>query len=170
MSATKSDTLYEIEGDIASLLVRLSECPDDSIELMTALQIELDRLRVSEGQKLSGIARLISQWERNAEACQAEAKRLRDRAVAYENKINRLKGYVMNALPYGHRWDDGIHSLRWQRTEVVEPDPLAPELPEQYLRVRVITEPNKALIKQVLKEGGSVEGWHIKTNKHVRFE
>jgi hypothetical protein len=86
--------LYELTNDFNKLfeLINNEEFDLDTIE---------DTIQAIEGNievKVESIARMIRNWEAHAAAMDAEEKRLKDSKRALENRINRMKDYVLESM------------------------------------------------------------------------
>lgn len=86
--------LYEIREDMMGLL---SQVDDDGLITEQAFE-QIEQLQIAEGEKLEAIGCLIKNWRAENAALKAEAKALRDRATAVQNRIDRLSSYVRDYL------------------------------------------------------------------------
>jgi hypothetical protein len=88
-------TLYEISKEGAFI----QDCLIDSEgELSPEIESRLDALMISGSDKLEAAAMVVRNLEVTQEACKAEAKRLSERAKAFEANVDRLKARMVVAL------------------------------------------------------------------------
>jgi hypothetical protein len=87
----------------------------------------------------------------------AEMKRLSERKAALESRAETLKAWLEKVAPK-EGWERGVHRLSWRGSESVEVDD-AEKLPIELARIKY--EPNKTLLKEVLKAGATVEGCRL---------
>lgn len=138
-------TLYEIEIAIANCIDEDGEIVD--VEKLEALQMERE-------SKLENVALWIKNLNAEADALKAEKNALYARQKSAENKAERLKEYLANALN-GDKLKTTRVAVSFRKSTAVEVDPLA-ELPEQFTKIRV--EPDKTELKKALASGELVEG------------
>ena len=60
-------------------------------EVTPELEERLDRLMLEGPERIEAAAMVVRTLESNAAACEEESKRLRDRAKAFDNQVERLK-------------------------------------------------------------------------------
>lgn len=89
-------TLYEMTDEYTDLYARLAMAADDAEanEIMT----EMDALTVDITGKAEGYARVMRNYEAEAEAYKAEAQRLQKRQKAAENAAQRVKARLLDAM------------------------------------------------------------------------
>lgn len=153
-------SLYEIDNGILECVdPETGEVIDE--ERLTALELEWE-------QKISGVACWYKDLRAEAEAIKAEKQNLDKRQKAAENKAEQLKKYLAYALN-GQKFKDARVSISYRKSEEVVVDEAMDlrKLPEDLLRVKL--EPNKTAIKEVIKEGMTVEGCQLITNNNIQI-
>jgi hypothetical protein len=88
-------TLYEIEGNLLNLFSDIEE----EGGVITPEQEEL--LAINEKnlkEKLNNYRKAVLSWDSDADALKCEAKRLTDRRKVYENRVERLKKSMLDAV------------------------------------------------------------------------
>lgn len=161
------ERLYEVIAEIEALYDDL-ESEDGAGELpIEEIKRRLDALEFAADEKLTHYWRSLKNWSAQAEAIEAEEKRLRARRHTLENRVASLKAYVGEALGAGNKWKapDGVAAFSWRKSEAVkiENEDRIPDAWCVFERKPVLTE-----IKQTLKEGGEVPGARLETRQHVQ--
>jgi len=158
--------LYDIQMQLGAVLSQIEEAGG---EITPDSEAALNALTMSRDEKLANICAAIKNWEAEAEAVKAEAARLRERGKAIEHRIDKLKEYTVRVLQEGEKWTNGIHrlSIRESTRVIVDPDA---QVPEQYVRVEVIQEIDKKLIKTDLESGATLGFAHLETFKHLQVK
>ena len=88
-------SLYSIQQDILDLFHHVEEnggeITDAQLEFLEIKQEELNK-------KLDSYNKAIANWKADMAACKDEEKRIHDRRKVYENRIERLKKSMLNAV------------------------------------------------------------------------
>lgn len=159
--------LYEIDKQIAEELEFL-EIAEETGETPESIKERLDALKVEREKKLEAIVAVAKNLDAEAAACEAEAKRLRDRARHNEKRVEGLKWYVSQMLK-GEKWGNGIHAISYRTSEAVEVlDEAA--IPSLYMREKLSYEPDKKQIRDDLKCGATIPGVELKSKISVQFK
>lgn len=159
--------LYEIDNAIAQELEFLEQA-EETGETPESIKERLDALQVEREAKLAAIVAVAKNLSAEAEACEAEARRLKDRARHNEKRIEGLKWYVSQVLQ-GQKWGNGIHAISYRTSEAVEVlDEAA--IPSLYMREKLSYEPDKKQIRDDLKSGANIPGVEIRSKISVQFK
>lgn len=161
--------LYELSEAYAFLMNRLDQCQSDDEEL--AVLIELNDLSEDISEKGEVYARIIRNKQAEAEALDAEIKRLQRRKKSAENTVSRLKDYILFAMDIAGAAEIITPIGKWKiqnnAPSVVILDERA--VPEEF----TVPQPPKAMktaIMQHFKETGEIpEGCEIIQGQSVRF-
>ena len=160
--------LYQITSEIRAIVAGMED------ELGDDAEKQFDSLQMDFTEKVKSIALSIQEASATAEAAKSERLRIQDIEDAANDKIRRLKRYLLNAMQsLGQtRVDANIVKVRIQRnsqpTVVVESMPS--DLPEWAKRVKVIVEPDaKALAEAASKGEPLPDGVTVYTGSHVRI-
>ena len=151
--------LYEIENAIL-------ECIDT--ETGEVIDIErLNELQMERETKIENVACWIKDLKAEAKAIKAEKQKLADRQRVAENKAESLKNWLAYALD-GQKFSTARCAVSFRKSEVVEVTPeglenLMREGNDEYLTYAE-PKPNKAALKQALKDGLSVDGVRLTQN------
>ncbi|ATA61186.1 hypothetical protein GS458_2751 [Geobacillus stearothermophilus] len=86
--------LYELAANYAELLNMAEEMDSDAlVDTLEAIRDEIEL-------KAENIAKLIRNLEADAKAIREEEKRLNEKRTAIENKVKRLKSYLVEQLEH----------------------------------------------------------------------
>jgi hypothetical protein len=162
-----SATLYEISNDIAALAESLLDG-----EMSPEIEMRLDQLIGEElPAKVDGYARLIIQWDREADMIEAERDRLAAMVSARTNSAKRLRDRLFDAMrTIG---ETKIKTLLFTASVCKNSQPTVDvsdvaALPVEFQRVTV--EPNKLAIGRAWKDGVEVPGAVVNQNYHLRIK
>ena len=143
--------LYELCDEILRLHNAAYDAEDDEFERIKA---EFGDAKIALGEKLDNIARLISAMDADCLAIEAESMRLNQRRKALERRAESLKFYVGNCLGQGNAYKTTLFSFTWRKSTSVE---ITGEVPEQYTRSKVVTEPDKKQINEDIRAGATLD-------------
>jgi seryl-tRNA synthetase len=152
--------LYEIKEEF----LRLAEMDLDEQTLadtLESLQGELD-------EKADNIACLIKQLEAEAEAIKNESKNLADRAIAKQNKADKLNEYLFTTFKTLN-----INKIETARNVIqVKKNPISVVLEEGfnnpcYMSTKIVTTPDKSLIKEYLQQGNELKGAKLEQKERL---
>lgn len=141
--------LDEVETDENGVIVDNSETV---AELYQELQTSLE-------DKLDASSYICKELKANADTLKAEAKRLTEKARAFENREKKLKLLMKEAIIQSgemkHKTDKFSFSVRTSETYNYD-NVNTFTISDEFLKVK--TEIDKTLIKKCIKSGGKVEG------------
>lgn len=145
--------LYEINRAIADCLDLVNpetgEISEDAFSNLECLEME-------QAEKVLSIAKWIKNMSAEFDALDNEIKTMQARKKLVDNKIERVKSYLVSAVP-GKQFRDAQAVISWRSSksvEVINPD----ELPEELVRVKIEKAPDKTLIKKYLENGMDLNG------------
>ncbi|HEY3499288.1 MAG TPA: siphovirus Gp157 family protein [Polyangiaceae bacterium] len=146
--------------ELTAELHELQELAEDGADVATAIERVSGDLRT----KATGIVFVIRNLESDAAACEAEAKRMAERAKARANAAERLKSYVLGTMQNHGVLRIESHTVTLsvaQCPERVEVDDES-ALPPEFVREKVTKSPDKAAIMAAYKKHGEVvPGTHV---------
>lgn len=155
-------TLYELDKAIADFELEVNE--DGEV-----LNIdELDELQMARNDKIEGISLWIKNLEAEKEAVKHEKDNFADRQKRLEKKIESLKGYLTYALD-GQKFSTPKVAVSFRKSEsVLVKDKYL--IPDNYMNLSVVREPNKAAIKNALKRGEEIMGVELIEKRNVQIK
>lgn len=135
----------------------------DNSEVINNLFQELE---LSLKDKFDNSQRYIIDCESQAETLKKEAKRLVEKAIAIQNRADRVKDLMKGALiATGEtKLKTDLFSFSIRNSESIEVRDIE-ELPRQFVRLK--READKKLIKEALKKGEHIEGCSIVTKQSI---
>lgn len=154
-------TLSEIERQIEELLFMQQEheLSDDDI------RDTLDALLLDRNDKIDNIAIYIKHLKAMAIGTKEIEREYAARRQSYENKAERLIKYLSYFLD-GDKYESPKTKITWKKSEQVVVDDID-KLGKQFMRVKETVEPDKGLIKEVIKTGAEVEGAHLEIKNNI---
>ena len=156
-------TLYELTGKYHELL-NLAEDLDP-----TLFNDTMDSITDAIEDKAVGYAKVDKELNKDEKALREEAQRLSERATAIANKRRILKQNLQDSME-----ETGIENIKTPEFSIwIQNNPVSVKIPDEsklpaYLMKTTIV-PDKARIKQMLKEGKDVPGAELSSSSSVRF-
>lgn len=146
-----------IQEEVRAMLdIDESELSDEQRETLCAY---LDELGDQEQAKVDAFAQFVRMESARAEALKAEAARLASKARTAAGRIAFLKARYLDAMQRNGLTNvrGQVYALSVRKTDIVNITN-EDKLPQEFLRVKTYTEPDKAAIKAALKEGQAIPG------------
>jgi len=158
--------LYEITRE-AMELASLLETEELTPELEQALVINQDQLQA----KANNYAKVIVNIQSDADAIDAEIKRLKAMKESKERAITRLKEAVKNAMLVSNieKIESPLFKLSIRKSEAVEVDMLE-GLPSEFVNIKNVVTPDKIAIKEAIKRGEFVLGARLVDNFNLQIK
>lgn len=168
------NNLYEISQRLRNIYEELEDGIGFDEETGEIDKEILNSLIISKGEletKAIDYAYVIKMFDDNIMVYDKEIKRLTERKNQFQKIQNKLKGLVQNAM-----LDFGIEEIKgktlklsFRKSEVVEVENLG-ELEERFKRTKIIIEPDKAEIKNAIKNGENVKGAILVQKKNLQIK
>ena len=157
--------LYEIKSEIEALFSKV----DENGELPDDIAQQLERLAITEHEKIENTGLYIKNLLSDADAIKNEVDRLNERRQAMTHKAERLKNYLSDYLANNgkDKFSTARIDLRFRRSEQVHIYQDA-DIPNDLWRVKL--EPDKAHIKELLKAGESVPGAELVERQNLQIK
>ena len=152
-------TLYEINEQIQKA-IELGFDPDTG-EILDASALE--QLEMDRDEKIENICLYIKDLKAEAKALADEAKALSERKERSQSKTESLSRYLQAMLD-GQKWKSAKAIVSYRKTVSVMVDDID-ALPPGYVRIK--KEPDKALIKECIKAGGTMTGAHLEERQSM---
>lgn len=152
--------LYEISNDIIELAkyIEMSASVDeeDRVEVEEKLK-KIEEYIVSDlDNKLDSICNVISEWENDIAQIDNEIVRLKEMKNSKQIRIDNLKEYTKYSLIRcgKEKVETSLHKISVKNNPpYIDIKVDVSELPEKYINTKIVTSPNKLLIKSDLKAG-----------------
>ena len=160
--------LYELREEYLDIIDELES--SDSPEIEEGLHDRLAKISEAIEVKADNIARMIANYNADAEAYKAEAQRLTDRRRTAERRAESLKGYL-----FGELKSIGVDKVKGELFTVgiqkspPSAKPINPSLiPEDYW---IEQEPklDTSKLRDDLKSGKEIPGAELHQGEHIRI-
>ena len=161
--------LYEISQEMTNVLDMLLDENGEDIDI-TIYKEAMDLLKTELRNKSSSILKYIQNLKAQNVSAKEEYERLQKLYKARENKILRLKNYVISILQELESkkivTDLGSYGLR--KSSSVDVYDMA-ALPEEFVRVTKERKADKEKIKEYIKANGELKGARIVDNYSLQI-
>ena len=154
-------TLFEINEAIQNA-IELG-CDPETGEILDASA--LDQLYMDRDAKIENICMYIKDLNAEVYALKTEEQRLLERRKVSERKAESLKNYLQ-AMLGGQKWKSARAVVSYRKTQSVVVDDLD-AIPVEYMRIKTVTEPDKMVIKDALKDGKEIAGVHLEERQSM---
>lgn len=166
--------LYEIDRQIQELI---ENSVDPETGELTLDPAALDALQMEREAKIENLACYVKNLTADAKSIKAEEQALSERRKAAENKAERLKRYLSDALA-GEKFSTPRVAINWRNTTSVQLDEevfLASEANKQLCKeiINLISyEPkiSKTAIKYAIATGHTVDGAELVSNMSMSIK
>lgn len=156
-------TLYEIDKALADFEFEVDE---ETGEILNAA--DLDELKMAREDKIENIGLYIKNLEAEKEAVKHEKDNFADREKKLGKKIDSLKGYLTYALD-GQKFSTPKVAVSFRKSEsVLVKDKYL--IPDNYMNLSVVREPNKTAIKNALKRGEEIMGVELLEKRNISIK
>ena len=152
--------LYQIDSEIMNCIdLETGEIVDP--EKLEALQME-------RGRKIENVALWVKNLKADLAAFKAEKEAFAEREKEAKAKIESLSEWLTTALD-GQKFSTSKVAVSFRKSEAVEiRDEKA--IPKEFIREKVETAPDKAAIKEALKNNIQVPGAALVQNKNISIK
>jgi len=154
-------TLYEISNEISQILDN-EELSDEQFE-------HLSNLEMAKQDKIINIAKVLLSLDSDLAIIDTEIKRLQERKKAIDNKRERLKNYCLSNMDDEDKIKNPIINISVRKTEIVAINDLE-SIPDKFVEIKTVRQPDKLAIKNAIKSGQSVSGAEIQVNRHLSLK
>ena len=132
-----------------------------------AIEARIKGLYSDDVDLIEDTARIFQTLQNEAEALKAQEKALATRRKALEGRAEYLETRLTEAVG-GANWKSPKSNMKFtfKDTDAVIVDNQA-EVPEEYIRTKIMKEVDKIAAKKVLKDGVEISGLHLEYRKHL---
>lgn len=162
--------LYELADNYRSLVAQVEEYDLSPQTLLDTLEGSSQLMSIEE--KAGNIVRMAKNWESEVLVFDTEIKRLTERKKAIENRVKGIKDYLKSGMEFAGidkiKVDTFAISLQNNPASLVIgegaiiPTEFITIIPEQF-------QPNKAMIKEALKNGREFYGVSLEVGRSLRI-
>ena len=158
--------LFEIDK---AIMDAWNACVDpETGEIDEGIYAEMEALQLEFDAKIENLACWAKNLTSDAAQLKAEAANMTDRAKAAERKAESLKRYIAAALK-GSKFETPRVAIGWRKSTAVTIADDA-QLPDEYLRTKTVTEPDKTAIKAALVAGKEIVGCALETRNNITLK
>ena len=159
--------LYEITDLIDSILSRAIDIDTGEV-IDEHLNLELDALEQDRDKRALHIAAAIVDYDAEAEKIAERARALGKWAGELYAKAERLRRYLGENLPQGHKVQDSRVRIGWRTSTGVVLDKCVDDLPDVFVRVK--REAKLSELSAALKCGDeeALKCAHLESRSHVQ--
>lgn len=162
-------TLYEINKEIENALADIYNSMDaETGEVDESYVHALEELNIQKEEKLDNLGAYIKNLQAEAVMLKNEEQALKARREAKEKKVESLKNYIASILN-GEKFESARVAFSFRKSDEVS---IVDEtlIPEEYMKIKTESEPDKTAIKKALKSGLEVRGAFLidKNNLQVK--
>ena len=153
--------LFELNVEFREAIKRMEFfAQENDGEISSALEEELNGLKLAREQKVLNLAGYIKEIEAESSAIKAQEKLLADRRRALEAKAERLTDWLKTNLEEGEKLSCPWAAIGWRKSQAVQivAEKLIPKL-----YFRTVKELLKQEIKDALKAGKEIPGATLET-------
>lgn len=148
-------SLYEINQAYLDLFNKID--PETGEVLFS--DEDIDNITEEFEQKADNIACLIKDKEATIKARRSEMESLKERNEREQKQIDRLKRYLLQSLQLRNTKKlETVRNVIRTKNSVSVSIENSSDIPKEYIRTKVTSEPNKMEIGKALKEGIKVPG------------
>lgn len=149
--------LYEITDSMSALEAMLEDETLTDEDTRKAIADTLESLGGDLADKAENIAKLIRNYQAEADSCKQEADRFAKRAKSCENKVKSLKQYLTGAMQAAGRnkMKAGLFNLtlRASGQRAITYKVKAEELPSRFRKTEKIVKADTEAVREWLKAG-----------------
>jgi hypothetical protein len=158
--------LYQITKEALNLALIL-ETEELTPELEQALILNQQQLQTKAGS----YAKIIANYQANADGADAEIKRLKQYKEQNEKVVDRLKNALRESMLISgtDKLESEFFRFSVRRSEAVEVD-LLEALPANYVTEKTTKSADKVAIKEAIKRGENITGARIVENFSLQIK
>lgn len=159
-------SLYQISNDLLSVLNGGLIFDEETGEIIFD-EDNLDELKIKYEDKLEGCGLYIKNELAEIEAMKAEEKRLAERRRIKENKVERLKRYMLDSMDKTStdRLETPRIAISTRKSSKLIVDDIS-LIPDMFLKTETTITPDKEAIKKAMKDG-EVKGAHLEEGVNI---
>ena len=157
--------IYELTGYALELMELLDAEEIDEQTVHDTLE------SIGADEKIDSYCKIIENYKNDISGIDEAIARLKARKERAEKNVERMK-QALDGFMQAIRQDKAktkLFTISYRPSSAVE---VLDEslIPEKFIKVKTTTAPDKAAIKKVLSEGGTVAGCQLKENKNIQIK
>lgn len=161
-------TIYELDKQYRDIWNKLDS---EEIDMDIAMSM-MESIEEQQGNKIENMAMLIREFESRSVSRKIESDRLLETAKTYSNKADRIKKWLCDYMGYANmkKYEGRYHVVSVRESKAVNilnesllTNEYKRHIPEKW-------EPDKAKIKEAIKNDKKVDGAEIITNYNLNIK
>jgi hypothetical protein len=128
----------------------------------------LRELEIARDEKIENICLYIKDLKAEADAIKAEKATMDARMKAATRKADSLSTYLQTMLA-GEKFKTARCAVSYRKTQSVQITD-QDQIPDIYIRRKVVEEPDKVAIKEALKAGGEIAGAYLEERQSMTIK
>jgi hypothetical protein len=162
--------LYDIQKEISTVQDMLEEWAIEHDGDITEFPLNenLSSIEMAREDKLLSIACVIKDYEGEAEAIDAEMKRLAQRKKSAQSKAESVRSWLEANIIEGEKLADSRAEIGWRKSSYLEVNCEPEQLPSHLTKVSIIAD--KTAIKDAIKKGENVLGCQILNRQNMQIK
>lgn len=120
--------------------------------------------------KLENCLKVIKHFDAMAQGVAYEQLRLDAHRKRIERAGEKLREYVGMCLGEGNKFQCAAGELGWRKSVAVVAESEATPIPDAYQVVKMVTTPDKKLMKADLECGASIPGWRLEKRMNLQVK
>lgn len=159
--------LYELSQQYAQLIALLED-EDADVELIEGT---IEAVEEAFHLKAENLAKVIRDFQSDADAIKEEAKRLAERSRAIEKKTDKLKEYLLQQMVMTNtdKIAGKFFTISTRKSTSVNVESLD-QVPETFKNVKTEIVADKRAIAEALKNGEVIPGCTLNENKSLQIK
>lgn len=160
--------LYELTGEYIQLMQMLEDASaEDEAEIMAAMEAVTDDIE----DKADAYARIMKNLLADVDALDVEEKRLKARRTALENRVDRLKSAIQNAMELtgAKKLKTSIGNWSIQKNPLSVSAVDVEKVPARFLIEQPPKVDRRAILEEFKQTGELFDGVTITQGESVRF-
>lgn len=164
--------LYDINKEVQTVQNLLEEWAFEHEGDISDFPLEdnLKAIVMAREDKLLAIACIIKEYESEAAAIDAEAKKLEKRKRSAQNKVESMRDWLEMNIDAGESFKNAQAVIGWRKSQSVEVLGDVMDLPDIYRREKITIEPDKTKIKEALSRGEIITGCSIVHKNNIQVK
>jgi len=162
--------LYEINSEYSRVMRDVMEYAEQNEGSLTKeLEMALDGIEIERSEKIENTVLLMKNLDSEAEMIKAEESKLYARRKSCEKRSESVRSWLRDNLE-GEEIKTSKFAITWRKSESVEVDIPAEQLPVHYQNIKTVVTADKTLLKSALKSGEIIEGVYLNAKMNMQVK
>lgn len=163
-------SLYDITAEMAQVEKAIYDTLNpETGEVNGDLTEIYKNLQIAQEEKLKGYIAVIEKSDDIVKLGQNKIEQIEKIIDRHKSLQERLRNTLAQVLEVGKKYDLGLHSIGWRKSEAIEIEN-EDALPKEFIKEKVTYSPDKTLIKQAIKAGKEVAGARLVERNNLQIK